>query len=406
MHVLILHQAFATLSEPGGTRHHEMARHFVDQGHRVTVLTGQVSYLTGKETTGGGWVTKEWDPYGIEIWRSYTYLGWHRSFLHRIFSFLSFMVSSFLVGLRIQDIDVVWGTSPPIFQGVTAWMLGRLKGAAFLLEIRDLWPKFAVAVGVLKNPILIRLSEWLERFLYRRADRVVINSPGFESHVKEKGARGVHLVPNGVDVGMFNPEDDGLEKRKEFGLKDEFVVLYAGAHGLSNDLDILLEAAHSLREMNSVQFVLVGDGKEKDHLVARACEMELNNVHFFPPVPKEGMPKVLAVADACVAILKPIEAYKTTYPNKVFDYMAAGRAVILAIDGVIRKVVEGANAGIFVPPGDPGTMVAAIEEFEKNRALGKEMGASGRRYVERNFDRTIITASMLGIMEEMIGSPE
>jgi len=402
MHILILHQAFATLSEPGGTRHHEMARYFVGQGHRVTVLTGQVSYLTGKETTRRTWVTKETDPFGIDILRCYTYQGWHRSFLLRIFSFVSFMISSFVVGLQIKELDLVWGTSPPIFQGVTAWILARLKRAAFLLEIRDLWPYFAVAIGVLKNPVLIRLSEWLEGFLYRRADRVVINSPGFEMHVKERGAANIHLVPNGVDGSMFNPENDGIALRKEVGLKDEFVVLYAGAHGLSNDLETILMAAESLGEMPNIQFILVGDGKEKGHLVARTQALELKNVHFYPPVPKQQMPEILAAADACIAILKPIDAYKTTYPNKVFDYMAAGRAVILAIDGVIREVVEGARAGIFVQPGDPDAMAEAIVKLEQNRVLGKQMGLAGRQFVERHFDRSIIAAQLLGIMDDLV----
>ena len=117
-----------------------------------------------------------------------------------------------------------------------------------------------------------------------------------------------------------------------------------------------------------------------------------------------SMPEILAAADACIAILKPIEAYKTTYPNKVFDYMAAGRVVILAIDGVIREVVESANAGIFVQPGDPVAMVDAILKLEQNRALGKKMGIAGRQYVERHFDRSIIAESMLGIMDDLVKS--
>jgi glycosyltransferase involved in cell wall biosynthesis len=398
MHILILHQAFATLAEPGGTRHHEMARYFVRQGHRVTVLTGQVSYLTGKGTDGGKWLSKQTDPFGIEIFRSYTYQGWHRSFLHRIFSFLSFMFSSFLVGLHIRDIDLIWGTTPPIFQGITAWILARIKKAVFLLEVRDLWPTFAIAVGVLRNPVLIRLSEGLERFLYRRADHVVINSPGFEEHVIRKGATDVHLVANGVDGSMFQPASDGLPIREEWGLKGEFIVLYAGAHGLSNDLETVLMAADSLREREHVQFIFVGDGKEKDHLIAHAKALELENIQFLPAVPKERMPEILAAADACVAILKPIEAYKTTYPNKVFDYMAAGRPVILAIDGVIREVVEEARAGIFCQPGDPEGMVEVIVQLEQNRARGKQMGLAGREFVEKHFDRDIIAQKMLSLM--------
>jgi glycosyltransferase involved in cell wall biosynthesis len=402
MHILLVHQAFTTLSEPGGTRHHEMACRFVEEGHRVTVLSGQVSYLTGRETVDRKWVRREVDGHGVEVLRAYTYQAWHRSFLHRLFSFLSFMVSSFVVGLGVREVDLVWGTTPPLFQGITAWLLARLKGAAFLLEVRDLWPAFAVAVGVLRNPILIRLSEGLEKYLYRRANHVVVNSPGFEKHVLDRGAKGVDMVPNGVDVAMFEPEKDGAAYRRMHDLEEKFVVLYAGAHGLSNDLRVLLLAADLLREKNNIAFVLVGDGKEKGHLMDLAREMELDNVQFHPSVPKDQMPEILAAADVCIAILKPIEAFKTTYPNKVFDYMAAGRAVILAIDGVIRKVIEDAGAGIFIQPGDANAMADAVLRLEGDRFLREEMGRAGRRCVTSNFDRAALADAMLDIMKETV----
>jgi glycosyltransferase involved in cell wall biosynthesis len=402
MHILMIHQAFTPVSEPGGTRHHEMARYFCKEGHRVTVLTGQVSYLTGRGEGKGRWIQRETDESGVEILRVYTYRGWHRSFFHRLLSFITFMLSSFLVGLKVKDVDLIWGTTPPLFQVITAWILARLKGAVFLMEVRDLWPYFAVAVGVLTNPILIRFSEGLEGFLYRRADCIMVNSPGFVDHVRDRGAKWVHLIPNGVDVSMFDPKATGEPFREAHGLKDRFVVIYAGAHGLSNDLEIILHAADSLRENGMIQFVLVGDGKEKHRLEAQTKDLQLEHVHFHPPVPKRDMPEVLASSQACIAILKPLEAFKTTYPNKVFDYMAAGRPVILAIDGAIRQVVEEAEAGIFVQPGDSDQLVQAILKLEQDRALGKEMGLAGRRFVEEHFDRSVLAAEMLGIMVDIV----
>ena len=398
MHILLVHQAFATLSEPGGTRHHELARHLVTLGHRVTVLAGQVSYLTGQRTVSG-WVQREVDDLGVVIWRCYTYPAWHRSFIHRMLSFFSFMVSSLVNGIRVREVDLVWGTSPPIFQGITAWLLARLKRARFLFEVRDLWPHFAVAVGVLRQPLLIRLSEWLERFLYRKADHVVVNSPGYVEHVQMRGARAVDLVPNGVDVSMFDPQADGAAFRQAHGLEGKFIVLYAGAHGMSNDLEVVLRAAERLSERPEVVFVFVGDGKEKPNLIARSETMALPNVLFLPPVAKVGMPEVLAAADACIAILKPVEAYKTTYPNKVFDYMAAGRAVVLAVDGVIREVVEDAGAGVFVPPGDPEALAAAIHRLVENPERGKHMGLAGRTYVTQHFNRPELAGKMARVME-------
>ena len=159
MHILFIHQAFAAIDEPGGTRHHEMARLLAAKGHKITVIASPISYLTGdSEKQRIPWLETQDGGKNIAILRAYTYRALHKSFVHRIFSFLSFMVSSFFIGLSVKQLYLVRGTSPPIFQGITAWALARLKSAKFLFEVRDLWPAFAVAVGVLKNPLLIAAS--------------------------------------------------------------------------------------------------------------------------------------------------------------------------------------------------------------------------------------------------------
>ncbi len=405
MHILLIHQAFAALDEAGGTRHFEMAGFLAEHGHRITIIASPVSYLSGKNrSTRAVWSAKENPLPGITLIRTYTYSAFHRSFFHRVISFVSFMISSFTAGLGAGKVDVVWGTSPPIFQGFTAWALARLKGAAFLFEVRDLWPAFAMAVGVLRNPLLIRASLWLEKFLYQRADRVMVNSPGFISHVTQRGARWVELVPNGADPGMFDPCQHGDHFRQEHGLNGKFVVLYAGAHGISNDLEVILQAARNFSPSDRVQFVLIGDGKEKKNLVAAAKNLGLQNVLFLPPIPKAEMPLALAAADACIAILKPLDAYKTTYPNKVFDYMAAGRAVILAIDGVIREVVEAAGAGVFTPPGDPDKLAEVVRQLSARPEDTRKMGLAGRDCIEKNFSRVQLSEKLQIVLEEMENS--
>ncbi len=403
MHILLIHQAFTALGEPGGTRHHELARYLGQRGHQVTVIASPISYLTGKSHRDKfHWVEREDGGPGVTILRAYTYPALHRSFVHRLFSFLSFMFSSFIIGVGVDKVDLVWGTSPPIFQGFTAWALSRLKRAPFLFEVRDLWPAFAVAVGVLRSRPLIYASEGLEKFLYRQAQRVMVNSPGFVEFVRERGARQVELLPNGADLNMFHPQWDGAAFRREHHLEDKFVALYAGAHGMSNDLGVVLEAALLLRDRAEIAIVLLGDGKEKPNLMAKAVEMGLSNVYFLPPLPKKDMPLALAAADVCIAILKPIELYKTVYPNKVFDYMAAGRPVVLAIDGVIRQVVEEARAGIAVPPGNAAQLAEAIRTLANEPQLRHEMGLAGRRHVQAHFDRAHLAQRLAHLLEAMV----
>ncbi|MCB9133960.1 MAG: glycosyltransferase family 4 protein [Anaerolineales bacterium] len=408
MHILLIHQAFAALDEPGGTRHHELALHLAAQGHRVTVIASPVSYLTGKTTLSPPSPPSPLAPLGeggVTILRAYTYAALHKSFVHRIFAFFSFMFSSFLLGLKVKNVDLVWGTSPPIFQGVTAWALARVKWVPFLFEVRDLWPAFAVAVGVLTNPLLIRMSEWLERFLYGHAGRVMINSPGFLEHVKARGAKRVELVPNGADTSMFDPHARGEAFRTKQGLNGKFIALYAGAHGMSNDLDVLLDAAAQLTDCPDAVIVLLGDGKEKPRLMVRAKEMGLQNIVFIPSIPKTEMGEALAASDACIGILKSIEMYKTVYPNKIFDYLAAGRPVVLAMEGVIREVVQAADAGVLIPPGDAATRAKAIADairlLSNDRERCQSMGLSGRAYLEAHFDRGKLAEQLRGVVEGM-----
>jgi glycosyltransferase involved in cell wall biosynthesis len=407
MHILLIHQAFAAINEPGGTRHHEMARYFVKQGHQVTIITSPVSYLTGENTQANSrWLTRENSEPGITILRAYTYPALHRSFFHRLLSFFSFMFSSFFIGLGVRNVSVVWGTTPPIFQGWTAWLLSCLKGVPFLFEVRDLWPAFAIAVGVLKNKTIICMSEWLERFLYRHADEMVVNSPGFIDHVSQRGAKKITLVENGVDVSMFELTSNGNEFRIKHHLENKFITLYAGAHGISNNLDVILEAAVITRDDPNIVYVLVGDGKEKNNLIAEAKSQKLDNVLFLPSVPKTEMNAVLAAADACIAILKPIDMYKTTYPNKVFDYMAAAKPVLLLIDGVIREVVEKAQCGIFVEPGNPQALADQIKIMHNDYENTTLLGINGRKYVEKHFNRGALAAKMEQVFIRLLRSNE
>lgn len=401
MKILLIHQAFAALDEPGGTRHYELSHYFAQNENEVVIITSPVSYLTGKDQ---GKLGKEIIRVGrgsITIQRVRTYRAFHRSFVHRTISFITFMVTSFWASLLVPNVDVVWGTSPPIFQVVTAWLIARLKRIPLLFEVRDLWPAFAIQVGVLKNPILIRLSEGLERFLLKRADCVVVNSPGFISHVKERGAQWVECIPNGADLALFDQMNREVNQRPRYGLEGKFVVLYAGAHGLSNDLGTVLSAADQLKQFPDIRIVFVGDGKEKPALIQQAVQMRLPNVIFLDAVTKREIPAILAMADACLAILKPIPLYGTVYPNKVFDYMAVGKPIILAMEGVIRQLVEQAQAGIIVTPGDATALAQAILTLKNQPVIAQAMGQNGRKLIENEFNRQSLAQRFLLVFNKV-----
>lgn len=387
--VLLIHQAFATPQQGGGTRHYELAQHLLSQQHSFAVVTSNVGYLTGARLSAHSGLVTEEHVDGIRILRAYTYPSLHRSFVWRVFAFFSFMFTAVIAGLRAGSVDVVMGTTPPIFQSVSAWVVAFLRGRPFLLEVRDLWPEFAVSMGVLRNPILIALSRWLEHFLYAAADHILVNSPAYRDYLMAKNvpADKVTVIPNGVTPEMFDPDGIGASMRAHWGIEGKFVAMYAGALGLANDIHTILGAAELLRENHAIQFVLVGDGKERAALEAYVARRGLTNVLFTGSQPKSVMADVLAAADVCIATLQNIPMFTTTYPNKVFDYMAAGRPTLLAIDGVIRQVVEAAEGGIFVPPGNPHALALAVLALSTNQDAVRAMGRSARRYVEAHFNR-------------------
>lgn len=385
MHVLLIHQAFAGPNEPGGTRHWELACRALKKGHRFTVIASDTSYLTGRAAADGDGAS----PVGLQVVRVRTLRTLHKSFVWRVVAFLGFMVSSTVRAVSTPKVDLVFGTSPPIFQALSAWVASAVKRVPFVLEIRDLWPEFAVDMGVLRSPVLIRLARWLESFLYARADLLVVNSPAYREYLLKRGIprEKVRFVPNGVDTSMFDPAERGESLRAAWGANGKAVALYAGALGPANDIPTLLAAAEILRGEPGVAFVLVGDGKDRAKLEETANAKGLTNVHFAGALPKRRMAEALAACDIGVAILRDIPMFRTTYPNKVFDYMAAGRPTVLAIDGVIRDVIEDAGGGLFVPPGKPEALAEAVLSLAREPETRQRMGASARRYVEERFNR-------------------
>ncbi len=386
MHILLVHQLFLRGDEAGMTQHYEYARHLVRAGHRVTVLSGRRSYLTGQPVATA---RREMVEPGLEIIPCAQAGRVHRSFVWRTLGFLSFMLSAFAAGLRVRRVDVIWTTSPPLPQVCTAWALAWLKRRPLVFEVRDLWPAVAVEMGVLRSRPLIALASAAESFLYRAAQVVVVNSPGFLPYLAQRGVAldKIEVVPNGVDLEAFHPQGSGGSLRAAHGLQGNFIALYAGAHGMANDLMTLLRAAEQLRQESEIVFVLAGDGKEKPRLMAAAAELGLSNVIFLPAVPKSELAQVLAASDCSVAVLKPIPLFATVYPNKVFDAMAAGRPVVLAVAGVIRDLVEEAGAGLTVPPGDWTALAEAVRVLARDREAARRMGARGRACVEAGFDR-------------------
>jgi glycosyltransferase involved in cell wall biosynthesis len=404
MKILLINQAFVSPDEPGHTRHFEMAQYLRARGHDLVIVASDLNYQTGQRTVEriGLFAVQIID--GVRILRAYIFPALHRSYSWRIISFLSFMFSSVWTALTVKDADIIMGTTPPIFQAVSAWFVALIRRKPFLLEVRDLWPEFGVSMGVLKNPILITLARWLENFLYARATHILVNSPAYKEYMLGKGVseNKITYIPYGTDVDMFNPNVDGSSVRMNLGLENKFVVLYAGALGQANDIDTILRAAERLNHESQIRFVLFGDGKERSRLEAESKRMNLTNVIFAGVCPKKEMPLVIASSNVCLAILQDVPMFRTTYPNKVFDYMAAARGTVLVIDGVVRDVIESSGGGVFVQPDNDEQLASTILELSNDPQRVKQMGLNARDYLVKHLDRRDKLNDTLKLLESLV----
>jgi glycosyltransferase involved in cell wall biosynthesis len=404
MKILLLNQAFVSPDEPGHTRHFEMAQYLRERGHELVIVASDLNYQTGQRTVERHGLFTEQIIDGVRILRSYIYPELHRSYFWRIVSFFSFMFSSVWTALSVKDADLIMGTTPQIFQAVSAWFVAFIRNKPFLLEVRDLWPEFGVSMGVIRNPAVIAMGRWLEKFLYTRATHILVNSPAYKDYIQNKGVpeEKITFIPYGTDVDMFNPDVDGSAIRKRLGLEDKFVVLYAGALGQANDIYTVLCAAKHLNDEKHIRFVFWGDGKERPKLQAEAERLKLKNVIFAGVCPKKEMPFVIASSDVCLAILQNVPMFKTTYPNKVFDYMAAARATILVIDGVIREVIESSGGGVFVEPGNHELLARTVLELSRDPERVRRMGENARAYLVKHLDRRDKLDETLQLLQSLV----
>jgi glycosyltransferase involved in cell wall biosynthesis len=392
-------------------RTHEHARRWAAEGHSVTVVCGLPSHPTGvvpEAYRGRALIREEID--GVEVLRCWLYATPNRGAVRRSLSFFSFMCSSVFWGIfRTGPCDVVAGTSPQMLCALGAWCIAAVKRRPFVLEVRDLWPKQIIDLGVIRNPVIIRLLKGIEMFLYRRAARIVPVAPATGDAIAARGIdrQKICTITNGIQTDFFEPGDRMNRVREEHGWgPDRIVALYIGTHGLSQGLDTVLDAAAALREREEILFVFAGEGAEKERLKKKAAAMELGNTLFLPVQPKAGMPEWYNAADICLVPLKKREVFLYNIPSKMFEIMACARPMVLGAAGQARDLLETAAAGIAVPPEDSAAFAAAIEKLADNPELRAGYGRNGRAHAERYYDRNRKAEEYLACLETVAARKE
>lgn len=407
--ILLIYQHYLGKDDPGFSRFNEYAKRWVAEGHSLTVIAGQVNYLTGVRPGKykGRWAVVENGTKGIRVFRAYTSDQYSKSFIGRAWSYLSFMIAAASVVPFIGKCDVILVSSPPLTVAVPGWFASIWHRAPHIFEIRDLWPESAISTGVLQqHSLLTRILEIIERLAYRRATRINVLTPAYIHNIKDRGLAPEEkfvFVPNGVDASDFKPNSEaGAVWRKKLGWQDKFVVLYAGAHGLANNLFQLIEAAKLLRHNKKILIATVGDGMYLKQLRTAAAELQLENIQFLGPISKTNMSDLLNASDVCTAVLQRNDTFRTVYPNKMFEYMACGKPIILGIDGVARELLDRAKAGLYAAPEEPEQFVAAALKLQQDPELCDVLGKQGRVFVEQHFNRDVLAKRTLQVLLEQI----
>ena len=409
MKILYVSQYFSPEMGAPAARAAELSRHWVEDGHEVTVLTGFPNHPTGvvpleyRSKLRHLVMCEKVD--GVRVVRSWLFPFPNRKPYERILNYSSFCFSAASTGLFISRPDAVIATSPQLLVGLSGWWLARYKGVRFIFEVRDLWPESLVAVGLgNENSLLHRSLGKLAGFLYRRSDHVVVVSPAFEEHLvhywRVPQAK-ISVIENGVETELFSP-GDGNELKRELGAEGKFVVCYAGTIGMAHSLETVVEAASQLeKSAPHIVFLLVGEGADKERIITMARSRALTNLRFVDQQPHEKVPAYIAASDVALVPLRKSALFKTVIPTKMLESMSCARPVILGVDGQARKILEEAQAGIFVEPEDAMALANTVCALAASPELCRRFGRNGRRYIVERFSRQRTAKAYLSLLENV-----
>ncbi len=417
MNILYVSQYYPPEMGAPAARASELAHHWAEQGHQVSILTGFPNHPTGV-------VPPEWRPRlrrltyheesgGVDVYRTWLWPLPNRKAHERMRNYASFFLSSAVRGLALPRPDVIIGSSPQLLVALSAYWISFARRVPFIFEVRDLWPESLVAVGVgREDSALHRGLAAIAKFLYQQSDRIVVVSPAFKDYLIEHWqvpAGRIDIVENGVETELFTPCSAGqrVKLRQQLGAESRVLVCYIGTLGMAHGLETLLDAAARLQAENpDVLFLLIGEGAEKGRIQSLAQSRNLSNVRFMDQQPHENIPALISVSDACLVLLKKSGIFKTVIPTKMLEFMSCARPVILAVEGQAQRIVEEAGCGLVIEPENADALADSIRRLAADPQLGNALGLRGRNYILGNFSRAATAEKYIRLMERVVkGGP-
>ncbi len=405
MKILFVTHYFPPEVNAPANRTFEHCRRWVMDGHDVTVITGVPNHPRGQIFEGfeNRWAQEE-EVEGIRVLRTWMYLAPNSGFAKRVLNYLLFAATAIIASFRADRPDIVVATSPQFFVGVAGAVIAKLKRRPFVLEIRDLWPKSIVELGQLDEGFILGSLEALERWLYRSASGVVVNTRTFHDHITARGVASdrIELVYNGIDPALFRPQPKNMELLEKHDLAGKFTVAYVGTLGLAHGLTLLIDVAEQMKHRSDLCFVLIGDGADRAKLEADIARRKLDNVVLLGLQPRHSMPDWIASIDLLLVILRDLPVFETVIPSKIFEFLAQERPVILAAKGEIRRMMDEAQGALVIDPEQPEQLVAAIENVMDQPEAAQARAVAGRLWVEEGYIRDDLARKMARFLERIV----
>ena len=405
MRLLILTQYFPPEVGAPQNRLFELAVRLQKMGVEVTVLTAMPNYpkmVVFPEYAGKKYFYEEMQ--GIKVHRASIYVTRNRSILHRLLNYFSFVFTSMWIGFRkTEKFDFIFCESPPLFLGISAYLLAKFKRARMIMNISDLWPESAEKLGLVTNKFFLGVSTWLEEFLYRKSKLVCGQTMGIVKNIQTRFPNKlVYWLPNGVDLTYYNPDLYSNEWKARSGFdNDDQLFLYGGIIGYAQGLDVILQAADLVRDLTRVKIIMLGDGPEKERLVAEAQRMNLSNIVFLDPVPKTEMPYIVAASSAAIIPLRRLELFKGAIPSKIFESLAMKKAILLGVEGEAKELfIDEGKCGMAFTPESASELAECIRYMLEHPEKSKEWGENARKYADKKFNRNEIATQFFSLLKE------
>ncbi len=404
MRVLLIAQYFPPETGAPPNRMISLVEGLLTAGHSVDIVTAKPNHPEGVIWEGyrKGFVQeRRWN--GCRVLYTWVWTSRKRGVGGRIFNYLSFMVTAFIAALGLGERpDIVVASSPPPFVGVTAWALARLNRVPYLLDLRDLWPGLAIALGELRNPLAIWLGQNLERFLYRSADGITTVTAPFIAEIRKISGEEtpIRLSMNGTTLEFTKHDETRDALRLQRAWADRFVALYAGNVGVCQGLEHIIKAALLTPE---VHFCFLGGGPRKEELMELAARAGTSNIEFIPRLPQDEAAAWMAAADALLVPLASHPMCDIFIPSKLFDSLATGRPVLLSVNGEARRILEASGGGYYYPAEDAQALSAALVALSTQPEMARAKGQRGRAYAIAHCLRSHQICPMVELAEHLTG---